>query len=316
MKVDVVSLGLLTADMPVKIDAERFDFGREVYYVPSTEIMPGGDATNAAITLARFGRKVALVSAVGADVHGDAVKAALRRRGLATDHIATRADVPTTFLIALVNSVGDRTFLCEKRGACGTLCLDDFDMGLLDEARHMHYGSLYAHPAIDGGDGVVIFRAAKEKGLTTSADAGSDGSRQDIEKVLPFLRLVDLFMPSYVDGQSLTGLNDPEAMMSFLLNALGDRHIVIKLGGEGCLAHEKGKATFRVPALETPAVDTTGAGDNFAAGVIHLFLDGAPLLDCARFGSAAAAVSIGHVGATTDQTTLESVGAMARRYHP
>jgi len=316
MRYDVISLGLLTADLPVKIDAERFDFSREVYFVPSTGIMPGGDATNAAVALTRFGRRVALVSAVGADVYGDALKAALREKGLSIDHIATRAGVPTTFLIALINSAGDRTFLCEKRGACGTLCLRDFDMGLLGEARHLNYGSLYAHPAIDEGDGEIIFRAAKEKGLTTSADAGSDGSLRDIEKALPLLRLVDLFMPSYVEARSLTGLSDPEAMMAFLLNALGDRHIVIKLGGEGCLAHEKGgKKTFRVPALEVPVVDTTGAGDNFAAGAIHMFLSGAPLLDCVRFGSAAAAVSIGFVGATTDHTTLESVGALARSYH-
>lgn len=95
-------------------------------------------------------------------------------------------------------------------------------------------------------------------------------------------------------------------MAQFLWNKTGIGTIIIKLGAEGSYLYHKGKGQT-IPAYSVDAVDTTGAGDNFTAGVITSYLKGIDLPDCVRFGSAVAALGIQHVGATNPNVTLKAV---------
>jgi len=74
----------------------------------------------------------------------------------------------------------------------------------------------------------------------------------------------------------------------------------------------EGDCVVHVPAYVAPAVDTTGAGDSFNAGFLYRWLEGAPLAECLRLGSACGALSTRGLGGTAAQPTLEEAEALVR----
>ena len=82
---------------------------------------------------------------------------------------------------------------------------------------------------------------------------------------------------------------------------------VIKLGSEGCYLRTASEAAL-IPAYpDTHCIDTTGAGDNFAAGFLYALSEGMPPLECARFANAAASIAVEAVGAGTGLRSPEQV---------
>ena len=227
------------------------------------------------------------------------------KRGVNVDHVRMKEGVKTSASAVLINSEGERTFVC-TRGNNGTLCARDVDETLIRETRHINLSSLFAHPLFEKGDGPELFERAKDSGVTISADATHDNDGTGFEGAEKLLRYVDVFMPSYEEAKYISGETEPGRMAEFIVDRTGEKTVVIKLGAEGCYVRDKGRG-YRVPAFRVDAVDTTGAGDNFLAGFLSAYLDGAPIEDCARLACAAAAVSVTQLGATSLMTTQKSV---------
>ena len=135
-------------------------------------------------------------------------------------------------------------------------------------------------------------------------------NRETLEDIAPALRFVDYIFPNLEEAAMVSGLTDPEEIAKAFLEA-GVGTIVMKLGKEGCLigtVHEKTVDYIRVPALPAiHVVDTTGAGDTFAAAFLSGLLEGKMPKDCARFANAAAAVTISQFGATTALKNREQI---------
>lgn len=108
----------------------------------------------------------------------------------------------------------------------------------------------------------------------------------------------------------LTGCADPDEIADCLLQC-GIKNVVIKLGKDGCLFKNSVRRII-VPAFPVNAVDTTGAGDNFAAGFITAVLDGMGPEDCCAFANAVAAVSTEAVGATEAVRSKQQVEKFLR----
>ena len=106
--------------------------------------------------------------------------------------------------------------------------------------------------------------------------------------------------------KTLTGEKDPYKNVQMLVDA-GVKTAVVKIGKDGCLVGTKDGIThvYAVPGIT--CVDTTGAGDTFAAGFIAGLIEGRSIRDCARFGCAAASCSVEQVGATDGVRSLEQV---------
>ncbi|MDR1438947.1 MAG: PfkB family carbohydrate kinase, partial [Clostridiales bacterium] len=86
----------------------------------------------------------------------------------------------------------------------------------------------------------------------------------------------------------------------------GIGNVIVKTGKSGCFFKSR-KESFAMPAYDVPAVDTTGAGDNFASGFIAALLDGKDHMECCRYGHAVAGVSVQTVGANTGVRSREQV---------
>jgi sugar/nucleoside kinase (ribokinase family) len=303
---DVLNIGTVVVDIPVKLPYKMLDFKTDLTPLDSIGVLPGGDAANSSIVLSQLGVSAALIAAVGDDDFGGIFKRQVGGRGVDVSHVAVKKGVNTSVSIVMINSEGDRCFLCTM-GSNASLCEADFDFALLDSgARHLNYGSFFLHPLLDRGGIKSIFQAAKQHGMTVSADANSDIYNTGFEAVRPLLEYIDYFMPSYIEAKYMSGESEPKRMAEFFVNETGEKTVIIKLGEEGSYLYHRGKGRV-IPAFSVEAVDTTGAGDNFVAGFIRSLLKGMEAEDCVRFGSAVAALNIQHVGATNPDVTLGRV---------
>jgi len=109
------------------------------------------------------------------------------------------------------------------------------------------------------------------------------------------LREVDLFFPNEVELRGITGTDDVREGLKSLEN--GRTRTIAKLGPRGAAALVD-DAVVEVAAFPVEPVDTTGAGDSFDAGFLFAWLDGRPLPECLRWGTACGSLSTRGSGGT------------------
>ena len=117
---------------------------------------------------------------------------------------------------------------------------------------------------------------------------------------------MDFFVPNDEEIFLLTGEKDPYKNVQMLVDA-GVKTAIVKIGKDGCLVGTKEGITHVHAVAGVNCVDTTGAGDAFAAGFIAGLIEGRSIRDSARLGCAAASCSIEQVGATDGVRSLEQV---------
>jgi sugar/nucleoside kinase (ribokinase family) len=252
----------------------------------------GGSAANTAAWLAATGTPVTLVGVVGEDVAGADRLAELAAAGV--DCAVRRvAEAPTGTVVVL--SHGDeRTMLCD-RGANARLSTADVDRALAGapDAVHLHLSGY----ALFDGDSRPAARhalaAARRAGLTTSVDAASAGPLRRVggADFLDWVRGADLLLANLDEAVALVGVDDPAPLSAFV------EHAVVKRGGRGAGWASAGGEPVEVPAQPARVVDVTGAGDAFAAGLLHAWLAGATALDALRAGTRLGARAVANAGA-------------------
>ncbi len=137
-----------------------------------------------------------------------------------------------------------------------------------------------------------------------------------LPEMTPSFSQLDYLFANEAEAGAVTGESNPMRMADCLI-AAGARHVIIKLGARGCLLADQTGLRTQVPACpDTRCMDTTGAGDTFAAGFFAGLLDGRDFIDCARFANAAASVSVESIGASTGVHSLEQVLQRYRTAYP
>jgi sugar/nucleoside kinase (ribokinase family) len=267
----------------------------------------GGCALNTASVLVKLGLGAAVVGKVGADHFGDVLTKLLDERGVQREGMLRDVGSRTSATVVLVDSAGERTFL-HVPGASGTLGPDELDPNSLYAGRALHLAGALVMERLDGEPLARVAAEAQRRGILTSLDPVWDptGRWSRLEPCLPYL---DLALPSLAEGQALSGEVSPSRVAAWL-RGRGVREVALTMGAEGCYASGEGFAGHvRAPSIE--AVDGTGAGDGFAAGVIYGRLAGWSLESSVRLGCAAGALATTAVGATEGVQTLAEVVALA-----
>ena len=300
---DVVCVGLLNANLPVKpVDKSVFDV--DVTLVDEIDILPGGDAMNESITLARLGNRVGLAGMVGRDSFGEIVLNVAREAGVDVSGVRAGGGAKTSVCIMLINENGDRNF-ASYRGANSVYSLEDFDPSILKKTRIINIGSLFALKALDGKGTAALFREARANGVITSADMKYDTYGLGFEGIKETLAYTDCFLPSYDEAAYLTKEKDPAKMADVLLGA-GVKTVVIKLADKGCYIATPQEG-YMIEPFKTKAVDTTGAGDNFVAGFLTGLVKGWSLRECGVFANAVGSLSVRYVGPSNGVRSMEQV---------
>lgn len=261
----------------------------------------GDSAANTMSGLARLGIPSGFLTKMGKDEMGDFFTHEMTRTGVKM--LALKSDTPTGRVIAMVTPDGERTF-ATCLGASIELCADDIKPELF-EGWDIFYieGYLVANPDMLR----KAIRTAKEKGLKIAIDLASYNVVEESRDFLLELvdNYVDIVFANEQESFALTGM-EPEAALHYLAERC--EIAVVKVGAKGAFV-QRGNEIVTIPPMQANVVDTTGAGDMWAAGFLAGLVEEEPLQKCGMMGAIVAKNIIEVIGAKMDENRWEKIHA-------
>jgi sugar/nucleoside kinase (ribokinase family) len=295
---DVVTVGeamaLLIARQPGALDR-----------VDEFERATAGAELNVAVGLSRLGLQVAYVSSLGQDSLGRNLLDFMTAEGIDTRYVHIDPRYPTGFMLkTMVEDGSDPEVEYFRRGSAAShLSPADMPDGEFRQARLLHLTGI--SPALSSGCRELVLmmaRQARAAGRIVSFDPNLrprlwPSQQAMVAGINEVAALADVVMPGLAEGRLLTGRQDAADIADFYLE-LGARQVVVKLGAEGAYYADGGAGRRGIaPGVAVArVVDTVGAGDGFAVGVISALLDGLPLAAAAARGNAIGARVIQYRG--------------------
>lgn len=237
----------------------------------------GGSVANTIHGLAMLGAGAGYIGSVGADSNGEFFEREMRNAGVST-HLFKR-DEDTGTAVAMITPDSERTFATHL-GAATELSAGDLSPVLFDG-----YGILYLEGYLINNIELVreTCRLARAGGLMIAIDLSSfnvvEAYKGEFNEIVD--NFVDIIFANEEEARSFTGLEPEEA-----LDALANRCelAIVKTGKQGSLI-KRGEEKIRVGSLTAKSIDTTGAGDLYAAGFLYGLASGDTLDRCGWYGT-------------------------------
>ena len=273
---------LLVADEPGPIENATLFYKRTA-----------GAETNAAIGLSRLGLKVGWASRLGLDSMGRTLLATMQAEGIECSQVRWDAAQRTGFQFkGRVTDGSDPPIEYHRKGsAASQMGPADVDENWLRSARHLHATGVFAalsattlqaaHKTLD------VMRAA---GRSISFDTNLRPTLWPSPEVMrheinALAAKADWVLPGIEEGLLLTGHDSPEKIAGFYRD-LGAELVVVKLGAAGAYFDSDVAGTGRIEGFPVAkVVDTVGAGDGFAAGLVSALLEGLDVPSAVRRGA-------------------------------
>ena len=290
----IEQLGLVRGGMTL-VDTAR---AQELYDAmgPAREIS-GGSAANTLAGLAALGSKCAFIGQVADDQLGEVFAHDVRAGGISFATPARAGDPPTARCLIFVTPDGQRT-MNTYLGASQFLPAAALDQAAIADAEVLYLeGYLWdpEEPRAAMRRAIDAARNAGRKVAFTLSDAFVISRHGDDFRALIAAGLIDILFANHIELAALTGHDDFHAGIAALQDQVPV--LVVTRGEAGAVAATGGQL-FEVPAEPVARViDTTGAGDLFAAGFLHGHVGGRSMTDCLTMGAICAAEIISHYGA-------------------
>jgi sugar/nucleoside kinase (ribokinase family) len=265
-----------------------------------------GTAAGPAVDLAKLGASVRILGALGDDLLGDIVTAAMARPGVETAGLVRKKGVQTSATILPIRPNGERPAL-HVPGATRLFAYADIDLGHVTSARALLIGAPDALAGLTGEELAQVAKTAKDAGALVAVDVLHPGRPEDLQRLAPLLAQTDWFLPNADQLLALTGRADLADAIEDVL-ALGTYGVAVTQGADGCLVAWRGASgSAALPALPVDVVDTTGCGDGFTAGMLAGLLLAADPLDAAWLGLAGGALVATGLGSDAGIESLAQV---------
>jgi len=266
-------------------------------------VAPGGCGSNVALGLCGQGISTALVAHMGDDDASKLLVSTWEQYDLDFRYVRRVPGKPTGTSIGLVDHDAQPRFI-HTSGANATLTVDavDIDRIAAEGARALHVAGYFVLPGLLDNRLASLLQGAQHAGLETSLDVVRSPRLQHPETLWPCLPHLDIFLCNQNEGWRLTGEQDPHRAAHSLRDR-GTPAVIVKLGEQGCWL-ESDEYCGRIEGENLLVVDTTGAGDAFAAGLIAARLHGANLRSACQAGNHAGALAVGSLGAVSYLTRL------------
>lgn len=302
---DVISIGLATVDL-IAGTIESETLKRDTTYLDTLELRIGGDAVNQAVVLSRLGSKAGVMALVGNDYWGQFLMNQLKVENVDSSMIIKNDGIPTTVSIVMLDGQKERHFAVQK-GTMDYFGIQHINFDIVKKSDIISLASNLALKSMDGEGTCELFTYAKRHGAITVADysIGKGDENVNIEIVSSMLRCTDYILPSYSEAVSITKEQDEKKIIRAFLD-MGATNIILKLGDKGCLVHTP-REEFYMNAYPAKVVDTTGAGDCFAAGFLYGLSKKFPIEKCTRLACAAGSVGVETVGANNGIRNLKQL---------
>lgn len=284
-------MAVLASSNPDKSLVDATDFEKFV----------AGAELNVAIGVSRLEHQAEYISAVGNDPFGKFIKKSLVETSIGNDYVSEDTKHWTGFYLKERVTHGDpATFYFRKNSAAA-----NFDIKVLDnidfsDVKIAHLSGIFA--ALSENDLNVFKRLnqyLRDAGKFITFDPNLrpalwDSQARMIEVTNELAQHADLVMPGINEGKVLMGSDDPETIADFYLDQSDyTKTVIVKLGPKGAYIKQKNCDAKTVSGFYVEhVVDTVGAGDGFAVGLITGLLDDLPLAEAARRGCAIGALAV------------------------
>jgi sugar/nucleoside kinase (ribokinase family) len=253
-----------------------------------------GCSTNAALALAKLGRKVILRGAVGKDFE-KSFEAEISRYGIDTSTVPSKES--GGFSLIYYDDFGNRHL--DLLGRADSI--PDVDDVLLDQAEAVLIGPILKEISFD----LITEIRNRYSGLFFCdpqgllRGAGEDGRiyHKKPDGIEEILGLFDIVKPNELEGKVLTGIDcrrDPH-QAARIIKGWGPKIVIVTLAELGSVIYD-GDCFHEIPPHPVDLVDSTGAGDTYMAGFVHTFLNGESLRSCGTFASCVSSLMIEQVG--------------------
>ena len=289
------------------VDSElQSQISKEVAGLPHS-LSLGGSADNTIRAMARLGTEVGFIGKVGHDNTGDRFEQALRNLGI--EGKIFRGDKPSGKCISLVSPDGERTMLTHL-GAAAEMHAEDISKELFDgyDCLYIEGYLVQEHSLIE-----TAIRTAKEQGLQVAIDLASFNV---VEENLDFLRsivakYIDIVFANEDEARVFSGEAEPINALQYI-SEMCDL-VVVKIGTKGALIKHKGEVIHIGIMAAAKRVDTTGAGDFYAAGFMYGLCEGLSLRQCGTIGAITAGKVIEVVGPTLGEEAWGEIEILVNR---
>ncbi|MCA9066733.1 MAG: ribokinase [Planctomycetaceae bacterium] len=303
----VVVVGSINMDLRVR--CERIPRPGETLRGTELAEIPGGKGANQAVAAARLGADVHMIGAVGDDVFGCRLRDSLLTAGVNCDYVSTVPNCTSGVAIITVDDKGQNAITLVP-GANRQLQ----SWHVLDAEEIIRQADLVLVQLEIPMDVVItaLETATRHRIITVLDPAPA------IQSVLPFLQFADVICPNETEAEELSGqaVHDAstamEAARQILCHSPEAEHrpqrcVVVTMGKDGAVYCSTDGSSHQVKPFRTRAVDTTAAGDAFAAAMGLELAAGCKLLDAIQFGCAAGAIAASRPGAQPSMPTREEV---------
>jgi 2-dehydro-3-deoxygluconokinase len=246
-------------------------------YAPLFTKSIAGAESNVAIGLSRLGCKARWIGRVGADPFGDMILSTLAGEGVDVSWVERDPTYPTAIYFKEFKGYGDpNVYYYRKGSAASRLSPESVKPEWFEGARHLHVTGITLALGEQTAEAVTkAMKTARSLGLTVSFDPNlrrklwpEANARRTLLSLIP---LCDLFLPGLEEAEFLLG-DKSEEQYGQLFLSMGPSAVALKLGERGAFGFERGR-TLRIPPYPiSHVVDTVGAGDAFAAGLLSVYL--------------------------------------------
>ena len=281
------------------VDAQTsIEIGKKIAHL-GNQMASGGSAANTMSGLAQLGVEAGFLSKIGKDEVGE-----FFAKQMTENHVKPlmlKSDTPSGRVQALVTADGERTF-ATCLGAAAEMCADDIQPELL-QGWDIFYveGYLVANPTMLR----KAIKTAKAQGMTIAIDLASYNVVEESRDFLLELinNYVDIVFANEKEAFALTGM-EPEAALHYIAERCDIA--VVKVGAKGAFV-QRGNEVITIPPMKADVVDTTGAGDMWAAGFLAGLVKGENLQKCGMMGAIVAKNIIEVMGAKMDTARWEKI---------
>jgi ribokinase len=295
----IVVIGSLNMDLV--ICTPRIALEGETIIGSNFATMPGGKGANQAVAASRLGAKVDMVGCVGDDGFGKELIAKLKGESVGTDFVTTESGISSGVAMITVNESGENSIVVSP--------------GANHQMTPAHVRQ--AEEIIRSSDLVLV---QLEIPINVVEEAVLIANNHQVPIILnpapaahlsdSLLQQIDILTPNETEARYITtgqaaGVKGYEEMIT-KLKKKGVKQVVMTLGGDGAAYSDK-DGVIHIGANKVVAVDTTGAGDAFNAGLAVYLGEGGKLDDAIRFAQKVAALSVTSFGAQSSMPSRSKV---------
>lgn len=299
---------LLTTTSPVSLD-EATEFTKSL----------AGAEVNVAIGLTRLGHKATYLTALGDDPWGHYIKTKLHQEGIDTSLVYYSNQYPTGMMMKNQVTEGDPDIYYYRKGSA----FSNFDTKIIDQIDLSNYDQVHITGiplALSQNTRLAslkLVKKAKRAGLYVSYDPNLrislwPDSKTMIETTNQMAQYCNMFLPGNNEGKILMGSDDPKIISKYYLD-LGVEQIVTKLGAKGAYFASKDTSITITGFKVTKVVDTVGAGDGFASGIISAHLENLSVPDMLIRANAIGALQVQTLGDNEGLPTKEQLSKYLKK---